>query len=88
VQGIAEQQASGKKAPVMNNAEDEPLDADAEFARRLLSVPTAVENLYFGYMLMLCAVREAADRLEQTYYGNVQPTARNDVLLCPYARHC
>jgi hypothetical protein len=73
IQGIAEQQESGKKAPVMNNAEDEPLDADTEFAKRLLAVPTAVENLYFGYMLMLCAVREAAGRLEQTDYGTYCP---------------
>jgi hypothetical protein len=48
------------------------LDADAEFAKRLLAVPTAVENMYFGYMLLLCAVREAAGRIDQCDFGTTR----------------
>ena len=46
--------------------------AEGECVARLSNeagLPFAVENLYFGYMLMLCAVKEAAERLRATDYG-------------------
>jgi len=50
----------------------EPLDAHAEYERRLGRTgenPCALEHLYFGYMLCLCAVREATERLEACDFG-------------------
>ena len=55
-----------------DDAESKKITAEGEYARRLTmggETPQAVENLYFGYMLLLCAVREAADRLKATDYG-------------------
>jgi len=49
------------------------VDAVKEYERRLSSsgeVPEAIENLYFGYMLLLCAVREASERLEKYDFGS------------------
>lgn len=39
-----------------------------EYKRRIVDVPGAVTNLYFAYMLMLCAVNDAADRLTNCKY--------------------
>ena len=44
----------------------------AEYERRLSprgSNPEAIGNLYYGTMLLLCAVREASDRLGAYDYG-------------------
>jgi len=47
-------------------------EALAEYTRRISQVPEAVSNLYFVYMIMLCAIYEAAPRLEKcTYMGTV-----------------
>lgn len=48
-------------------------DPAVEYARRLSrggENPAALDHLYFGYMLMLCAVREAATRLEACDFGD------------------
>lgn len=50
----------------------EPIDPLAEYERRLSprgSNPAAIENLYFAFMLLLCAVREASGRLSQYDFG-------------------
>lgn len=62
VQGI--QDSPESRPPKMNNNVDfvsgPILRPDEEYDRRMVkSYPQAIEHLYFGYMLLLCAVREA-----------------------------
>eukprot|EP00522_Entomoneis_paludosa_P014743 CAMPEP_0172447040 /NCGR_PEP_ID=MMETSP1065-20121228/6435_1 /TAXON_ID=265537 /ORGANISM="Amphiprora paludosa, Strain CCMP125" /LENGTH=351 /DNA_ID=CAMNT_0013198247 /DNA_START=304 /DNA_END=1359 /DNA_ORIENTATION=+ len=73
---ISAQVIRGIQEKIDNN---EPFDGDgeihtdpnAEFQRRLQSVPMAMENLYFLHMLLLAAVTRARDRLlqESRNYG-------------------
>ncbi|EKX38461.1 hypothetical protein GUITHDRAFT_115427 [Guillardia theta CCMP2712] len=40
----------------------------AEYQRRIAQVPEAVGNLYFAYMIMLCAIQNASNRLNNCSY--------------------
>ncbi len=57
---------SSVSATVIRGIADEQGEeaAAAEYARRLAGVPGAVSNLFFAYMLLLCAIDEMRPRLE------------------------
>ena len=69
---------SAVSAHIIHNTADEAV-AREKYARLLRDQPGAVPNLYFTYMLALCAIREAAPRLDVCSYlgdGAVPPTMR------------
>mmetsp|Transcript_17147 Transcript_17147/g.25204 ORF Transcript_17147/g.25204 Transcript_17147/m.25204 type:complete len:430 (+) Transcript_17147:122-1411(+) len=43
-------------------------EAFAEYKRRISNHPEAIANLHFSYMIMLCAIHEAAPRLKNCSY--------------------
>ena len=71
--------------------ESEGDDAAAkEYARRLAGVPGAVSNLFFAYMLLLCALDEMRPRLEKcNYLGEVSEVRpfMEQLLSSPLLRH-
>lgn len=49
-------------------AKTDEAEALVQYRRRLRDEPGAISNLYFTYMLSLCAVKDAAERLENCEY--------------------
>lgn len=66
-------------------SEEKWTDAEDEFVRRLSPSgenPNAIDNLYFGYMIMLAAVSKARDRLlEECTSGSIDETAAKPLKL-------
>ncbi len=80
VQGILD---APRSKPVVGPDGKTPLDPIAEYDRRLKETPQALDHLYFGYMIILCAVRKAAPLLEATelcHGGACDPAGVQDLI--------